>query len=85
LVPGFGKRTEESAYYIMAAMRNRIQIHCENGVWAIACSTEIRQIREIRELIEKIVPPKSQIILKNAVINSVVNAGGDIHIGDKTV
>ena len=74
---------EEAAYNIMAAMENRIQIHCDNGDWDVICSTEIRQIQIIRDLIKKIVPEKPQIVLKNTVVNSVINAGGNVHIGDK--
>lgn len=73
---------EEAATYIMAAIQNRIQIYYDSGKWKIICSSEIRQVKEIRELIEQIQPTQGNIIYKNIITGSEITTGGNIHIGD---
>jgi len=73
-----------SATDIMTFMQNRIQIFYENGQWEIICSTEIRHVKEIRELIKKIQPEAPRVVWKNVVIGSTIQVGGNMTFGDTT-
>jgi hypothetical protein len=75
---------DTAATNLMAFMQNRIQLFYDNGVWEIICSTEIRQVKEIRDLVKKIQPEEAKVIWKNVIIGSTIHVGGDMTVGDVT-
>lgn len=72
---------ENAAMYVMAAMDNRIQIYYDDNKWDIICSTEIRQVKEIRDLIKSLEVQEVKTSWKNVIYGSTINANTVI-VGD---
>ena len=66
----------------MAAMDNRIQVYYDEDKWEIICSTEIRQVKEIRDLINTIKPNDVKTSWKNIIYGSSITAERVI-VGDQ--
>jgi TIR domain len=73
---------EDAAMYVMAFMQNRLQILYDNGIWEIIASTDIRRVKEIRDLIKQIQPVEAKVSWNNVVSGSTIALGDNVYIGD---